>query len=246
MYEPIPILFFLLGYTISIIMTRHGHGIMPFVLIATTLGVLIGLLSSFKAPSRDPRWKIPILRITLGGLKGGCFAAATALLAGFADLEYIGLAAILGGLSAYFQPAIKYDAVAGTNLVSGCKSTQRSAVASKMLDQASFSSNAYDGIRTLQHFRFGASGPSASYMQMLQQDLKTADNLSFGVLAILVKQLPDQPDEPALLVIQDADQLRLTQADADGISVPFYAHKINASAIVATTTYAWLQEKVSV
>lgn len=245
MNQSIQLLYLAFGYTIGTIMARHGQNVMQFVAIAITLGVLIGFLSSIKKPSKDPRWSIPALRIMFGCLKGGYLATALALLASFGELEIIGLSAALGALFAFLQPAIRYEAVAGLNPVIGCKSSEQLSVASAMLARATFKSARFEGTRVAQHFLFGGAGPSTSYMQLLQQDLDNAQNLTFGILAILVKQLPDKPGEPALLVIQDAELLRLTRADADGISGPVYTYKIKIGDIIATTSYAWFQEKVS-
>ncbi len=245
MHQPTAVLFFVLGYTLSNILLREGQFTTLLVGLATATGVLIGLLSSLKTPSRDGRWQISFLRVAFGILKGGSFALAAALLVSFADLEYTALVAGLGAVAAYFQPSLKYNAGVGLNPVSGCKPSEKLSVAKQMLHRATFWSDGYSGLRTMQHFSFDENGARASYLAMLKNDLAEASDLTFGVLAILVKQLPDQPEEPTLLVIRDAKQLRLLSADADGIYCASYNIKVNAKDILATTTYAWLQPRNS-
>ena len=88
-------------------------------------------------------------------------------------------------------------------------------------------------------FEFGKSGPSASAMAMLRTSIAMAGCSTFDILVVLLRSLPDEPQQPAVLIVRGLPSVQALQVDDAGLKLPDYDKKIPASSIIAFVGYAW-------
>ncbi|MBX3152804.1 hypothetical protein KF728_21780 [Candidatus Obscuribacterales bacterium] len=108
--------------------------------------------------------------------------------------------------------------------------------AEKAYNNASFNRNGYYATRG-RDWRF--NGASSELLLMLGESAKSPNPNTFAILVLLVRELPGESGEPAVVVVDSVEGLRQVKCEADGITVPGYDKKIPAGSITGTVGYAW-------
>ncbi len=112
--------------------------------------------------------------------------------------------------------------------------------AKRLYNNASFrNGNSYHATRSPRNWSFGSSGPDAGFLNMLAGSLANANHDQFDILVMLVSELPDEPGQPAVVVVRGSGALHHVKCEADGITVPGYDKKIPAKSISQLVGYAW-------
>lgn len=131
------------------------------------------------------------------------------------------------------------DLLEVVNRAAGDTPKARLKAARRMYNNAGFQSGGRYATRGLREWDFGKAGASVEYMNFLGGAVRNAYHDTFAILVILVNELPGEPDQPAVIVVNGPDKLRQVKVDAEGLLVPGYEKKIPGSAVSAFVGYAW-------
>jgi hypothetical protein len=74
-------------------------------------------------------------------------------------------------------------------------------------------------------------------MNMLRDSMANAYSDTFDTLVLLVRYLPEEAEQPAVVVVRGAANLRLVKVDGEGFSIPGQP-KILAKSVAAAVGYA--------
>jgi hypothetical protein len=107
--------------------------------------------------------------------------------------------------------------------------------AERMYKKASFHRGSYYATRSPRDFRYGATGAPARDLDLLKPGLAQANPNTFATLVVLVRELPDAPGEPAVIVAETSSAIVVS---ANGITVPGVG-LMKAQTIAGMVGYAW-------
>lgn len=212
--------------------------------IAAFLGFFIGSITpndEYAASKFDLRGAL------LWALAGATFAGGLTLFA--ADTHvYNGLyAAGFGAVIAIFRlvatrgPRVprNNDLPDGITRGQGASSKEKFKYVERLYKNASFHRDNYYATRSPRDWRYGDSGINAEDLQMLAESLKTAYDNVFGILLILVRELPSEPGEPAVIVVRGSKDLRACKVENGALTVVGCEAPIPAATIAGVIGYAW-------
>jgi len=129
----------------------------------------------------------------------------------------------------------------GVNRATGETPKARLKAAERMYNKASFRSThneRYFATRG-RDWRFGAGGADARSMSILADAATRPSEDTFAILVVLVKDLPGEADQPAVIVVRGGANIVQVKVEQDGMTVPGFDKKIPASSISGTVGYAW-------
>ncbi|MBS1997387.1 MAG: hypothetical protein JSS86_13795, partial [Cyanobacteria bacterium SZAS LIN-2] len=128
----------------------------------------------------------------------------------------------------------------GINRFPGETQRARLRAAKRAFKKASFSErpgSSYFATRAPREWWY-VGGMAYSDCITLNMALAAATPTTFDILVVLVRNLPDEPDQPAVIVVQGAANLRKVRVHPDRIEIPGQT-AIATSAVVALVAYAW-------
>lgn len=129
-----------------------------------------------------------------------------------------------------------YAAINGVTRFEGATAKAKYKAAEKLYNNASFNRNGYYATRG-RDWRF--NGTSSEMLLMLGESCASPNPNTFAILVLLVRDLPGEPGEPAVIVVDSVEGLRKVKCEVDGITVPGFDKKIPAGSITGLVGYAW-------
>jgi hypothetical protein len=96
----------------------------------------------------------------------------------------------------------------------------------------------YFATRSPLDYHCGDEGMSPELLARLKKGIEAARYDTFAILLLLVRELPGEPDAPAVIVVRGLDELRRLEIDTNGIAVPGVGI-VPARTITDNTAYAW-------
>jgi|GEM_PF-2733162 len=128
----------------------------------------------------------------------------------------------------------------GINRAQGDSPKAKFKAAERAYNKASFqagNSNRF-ATRAPRDWRYGAGGMAISDFTMLADSLASANSNTFDILLLLVRELPGEADQPAVIVVRGAAQLRTVTRNGNSFSIP-QVGEIPAASIAGAIGYAW-------
>jgi hypothetical protein len=210
--------------------------------IAAFLGFLLG---SVPFHEEDYGWKFDTKGAFLWAFAGGAVVGGlTYLFEGGSGLVTIVVVA-LGALSAVSRvlatrPArmpTKFQLAEGVNRIDGSTPSAKYKAATKMYKNAAFTNGSYYASRGID-WTFGKEGLSDDVKARLAQGLRTARSNVFAILVVLVRELPGESNQPAVLVVS-SKQFGLIQFTNGGVILPGCDKEIPNQSIAGLVGYSW-------
>lgn len=131
------------------------------------------------------------------------------------------------------------ELVAGINRVEGDTPKAKLKAARRLFHQASFRSGEnYWASRGLKEFHFGSAGMSFDGLELLKDGVSRAFPDTFDILVLLVTRLPGEENEPGVVVIRGAENLRRLKFGGDYFEAPGVG-KVQMQTVYAMVGYAW-------
>jgi hypothetical protein len=210
--------------------------------VAAFLGFMLG---SFPPNDRDSavKWDMSgalVWALAAAALVGGLFLyGSTHEL--FPAVYGVGFGALMGGLRLLTtrpprQPK-NYAAKNGVTRFDGENAKAKYKAAQKLYNNASFQNGNWYATRG-RDWRYN-DGVPASLLEMLADSARSPSSEQLAILVFLVRELPGEPGEPAVIVVNGGEALRQMKVDRDGILVPGYDKKVPANVITGMVGYAW-------
>lgn len=129
-----------------------------------------------------------------------------------------------------------FDLEDGINRAQHIDPRRRLRLAKKMFKNASFhDNNGRYATRAPREWYFDSKGPSQQLLHMLHDAIESHE---FNILVILVRELPFESGQPAVIVVRGANQLLATRIGAGSITPPS-GPALPAANIEALVGYAW-------
>jgi hypothetical protein len=127
----------------------------------------------------------------------------------------------------------------GINRAEGQTPKVKFKAAQKAWKNASFQRDGGRGFatRSPREWHYGVDGIPAADMNMLRDSMANAYSDTFDTLVLLVRYLPEEAEQPAVVVVRGAANLRLVKVDGEGFSIPGQP-KILAKSVAAAVGYA--------
>lgn len=133
-----------------------------------------------------------------------------------------------------------YELSSVVNRATGTTLESRLQKARDMYNSANFRSD--EGFSIYTHrgrdWYFDSDGANPRHMESLRDRIAHADIYTFGILVILVRSLPGELEQPAVIVVEGLDNLRSCEVREDSIKVPGYDPEISARSIEAFVGFA--------
>jgi hypothetical protein len=212
--------------------------------IAAFLGFIIG---SVPFHEDDYGWKFDMQGALMWALAAAGIAGGLTLKGATGSwtpaIFAIGLGALLalGRISLTRGPRVPRsgDLADGVNRGEGDSQSAKWKSAQKMYKHASFHRDSYYAARAPIEWRFGDEGMTGEIINALSYSTQNPSSETFDILLLLVRQLPDEVDQPAVVVVRGGANLRQVRITGTGITVPGYESEIPRRNIAATVGYAW-------
>jgi hypothetical protein len=212
--------------------------------IAGFLGFLLGSI-----PPHDPDggWKFDLLGAFAWAIAGSGVVGGLALHFNTGDWLVAGCAIGAGLLVALARFALTRpprvptsgDLNDGVNRAAGDSTEAKFKAAQRMYKAASFHDGNYYATRSPRDFRFDEHGMTAEVAGALYQGLAQPSRGTFDILVLLVRELPGEPGQPAVVVVRGGANLKQVQLGKSTITLPGLSDTIPFKSIAATVGYAW-------
>lgn len=211
--------------------------------IAAVLGFLIG---SVPPRGENRGWEFDTQGSILWGFAaaaiagGGTLLLTSGMLFPGALICAVGFVAAIARIIATRPPRVpmNFDLADGINRAEGDDTKSRMKVARKMFHNASFKYNGRYATRSPRVWTFGKQGPDSGMLSMMGEVCQDPHYDTFDILVILVRELPFEPGQPAVIVVRGGNQLRATRV-GNGSLTPPSGPALPASSIEAMVGYAW-------
>jgi len=126
----------------------------------------------------------------------------------------------------------------GVNRSQGDTPKARFKAAERAYNKASFQSGSRYATRSPRDWRYGSAGMAIADFSMLADSLGSARSDTFDILLLLVRELPGEADQPAVIVVRGASQLRAVTRTGNAFTIPNVG-EIPAASIAGAIGYAW-------
>jgi len=213
--------------------------------IAAGVGFLLGSI-----PPNDPDggWKFDMLGALLwalaaGGMVGGLFLFTSTGGELIPAVYAVGAGALIALVRfattrpQRIQVPKGQDLQTGINRAPGGNRSQRFKAAKRMYNGASFHEGDEYASRAPREFSFGTAGPESDFLIQLQETIPNCTPRNFDIIVFLLRELPNEPEQPAVVVVRGQDGLRALPIDGNGITVD--GARIPRSMIAAMVCYGW-------
>lgn len=215
--------------------------------IAAFLGFLLGSIPPNRGEMAGSEWDSQgalLWAMACAGIFGGgyLYLATGDTFLGLGAAGVGGLIAV-GRLVSTRPPRVPQGSpvAEGINRAQGDNARDKFKRAQKSWKNASFqrdASSRYFATRSPREFHYGADGMPAADVNMLRDALANARSDMFDILVLLVRDLPKEAEQPAVVVVRGSANLRQIKVDAEGFEIPGQP-KIPAKSIAAAVGYAW-------
>ncbi len=132
-----------------------------------------------------------------------------------------------------------FDLQDGINRAEDVEPKRRRKLAKKMFNNASFHDvHGRYATRAPIEWKFDSKGPNQEMLDTLREAIDMRSYSQFDILVILVRELPFEPGQPAVIVVRGSNQLLATRIGAGSITPPS-GPALPAANIEAMVGYAW-------
>lgn len=211
--------------------------------IAAFIGFIFG---SVPTSGANRGWEFDMPGAVLWAVAAGLVAFG--LHAGFATSDWVsalvfgGFGALLGfgRILATLPPRSPRNTLLneGVNRVEGETPKAKFKAAKKLFYNASFKRGDYYATRGLKEFWYGFAGGMPAYdLQSLASGIAYSSPDTFDILVLLVNRLPDQENEPAVIVVRGGS-LRSVGVGSDYLEIPGVG-KVQTAWVAGMVGYAW-------
>ncbi len=234
--------------TLTLLLAAVAAGLPSAVLWAAGFAAFVGFIFGSVPPHGENRgWRFDMPGAMLWAAAGALVAGG---LASFAvsgmmlpALLASGFGLLLGVMRLIAtrppQSPREVEVQHGITRVEGDTPAAKFKAAKRLYYRASFRSGQNSwATRGLKEFSFGSAGMTAEDLELLKSGTSRAFPDTFDILVLLVTQLPGSENEPGLVVVRGAQNLRQIQFGADHIEIPGEG-KVLARTVSAMVGYAW-------
>lgn len=131
------------------------------------------------------------------------------------------------------------DLADGVTRGQGASAKDKFKAVERLYKKASFHRDSYYATRSPLDWRFKEGGMPLDTLNMMAGSMQDVSENVFGILVLLVRELPGEPGEPAVIVVRGSENLRACKVVNGTITVPGYDQSIPATSIAGAVGYAW-------